>query len=115
MKFSEAMKALEEGKSVRQKGWSKETYLFIISNEIYIHHQEGCHRYKFSRPPIDDDWEIYQEPEDTELYEWRHQDIDEKWYKSSQLMTKKEAAITLRSFFKHEIHAGPFKVGKGER
>lgn len=50
MKFWEAMKALEEGKRIRPKGWDREL---------------GLHIQKDFKHWIDTEWELYEEPQQT--------------------------------------------------
>lgn len=118
MKFSEAMKALEEGKKVKRDKWPSDKYI-KISNKLIVKSQKGrSNDYEFSlltRHLLADDWEIYQEPEDTGLYAWKWQPrLSLKWFLHTTLMTKKDAEISLGQWYNYEIHAGPFEVGKGE-
>lgn len=57
MKFSEAMKLLEEGKKVRRVDWEKDTYIYSDDDCLLVNNTN-----KGLKIEIDGEWEEYIEP-----------------------------------------------------
>jgi len=67
MKFSAAIKALEEGKAVRRTDWEKTYCLVKINDELRQYFRESCFSLKteFNCADFYKEWELYEEPEKT--------------------------------------------------
>jgi hypothetical protein len=68
MRFWEAMKAIEEGKKVRQVDWEKEDYIYILNFTI----RNESHEYgniHIDYRGIEKEWELYQEPVKTYTFQ----------------------------------------------
>ena len=65
MKFWEAMKAMEEGKKVRNEEWSEHQYIYLDKNDKSIIDEEEDY---FPIRYIEDEeiWEIYEEKKDVD-------------------------------------------------
>ena len=84
MKFSEAMKLLEEGKKVRRTNWSKEEYMYKNENDTAM--TEDGREYDFTWS-ICGDWEEYIEPTDnTKIEELDVVKCEHKLYNSHAIM-----------------------------
>lgn len=70
MKFSEAMKLLEEGKKVRRVDWGKDTYIYSDDDCLLVNNTN-----KGLKIETDGDWEEYiEETEETEESNYGIQD-----------------------------------------
>lgn len=70
MKFWEAMKALNEGKKVRNTDWAHESHIFIFKEPKLVDENYEDYKMEIDASEIADDeynvWEIYEEPKETE-------------------------------------------------
>lgn len=70
MKFSEAMKHVEEGKKVRQKDWPEGSYSFLDSVDFWLVNSEG--QWPKKRSPIGEgvfaEWELFIEEQPSTLF-----------------------------------------------
>lgn len=71
MKFSEAIKLLEEGKKVRSKYWSDVEYIWLINGKL---EDEKGYTYELDEENFDYEWEEYIEPSEKKI-----EKLDVKW------------------------------------
>lgn len=102
MKFWEAMKALQEGKKVRVVTWQETKH---IKDFRGFDADNTCVNLNYW---MSYEWELYEEPEDTKLYQWRYRNGD-NWYIDTALTTKEKAVTRFKLYDEHKIHAGPFE------
>ena len=72
MKFSEAMKLLEEGKKVKCVYWREGTYIQLKGDVIYDDEGET---YEIPGLIIEEDWEEYIEPETKKIEKLNENDL----------------------------------------
>ena len=60
MKFSEAMKALEEGKKVRREDWNEGCFVYVLNDSVFD--EKGSSRSIYLSAPFLENWELYEEP-----------------------------------------------------
>lgn len=110
MKFSEAMKALEQGKKIRCVHWRKGVYYYFDSEGV-LRDQNGNDD-GLSIDSLNRTWELFEEPpKKKQVWQWRRKYKNSPWLVSEGLMTEKEAAEYFMNV-KHEIHAGPWEVNE---
>jgi len=102
MKFWEAMKALSEGEKVRAKDWTEGSYIDELSRLENYHERINLVYW------MNYEWEIYKEPEDKKLYQWRHI-YRGMWIVDDILRTKDQAKKVFSEYENYKIHAGPFE------
>lgn len=74
MKFSEAMKLLEEGKKVRVIIWDKKQYIYYNADLDEILNENG-ESYILGGYYLTDDWEEYIEPETKKIEKMERKNI----------------------------------------
>ena len=60
MRFSEAMRALEEGKKVRREDWNEGCFVYVLNDCLFD--EKGYSRSIYLSATFLENWELYEEP-----------------------------------------------------